>query len=98
MLKRRILYFICLAVVFGINIFYVEYQIFILLVLMIAIPLVSWIMYAISDVSLGLSLQVNKNVVQVGNRIKIRIVKKNACNLAFVNGSITIKYMYCHTA
>ena len=56
MLKRRILYFICLAVVFGINIFYVEYQIFILLVLMIAIPLVSWIMYAISDVSLGLSL------------------------------------------
>ncbi len=45
----------------------------------------------------GLSLQVNKNVVQVGNRIKIRIVKKNACNLAFVNGSITIKYMYCHT-
>ena len=57
MLKRRILYFICLAVVFGINIFYVEYQIFILLVLMIAIPLVSWIMYAISDVSLGLSLQ-----------------------------------------
>lgn len=97
MLKRRILYFICLAVVFGINIFYVEYQIFILLVLMIAIPLVSWIMYAISDVSLGLSLQVNKNVVQVGNRIKIRIVKKNACNLAFVNGSITIKYMYCHT-
>ena len=52
MLKRRILYFICLiAVVFGINIFYVEYQIFILLVLMIAIPLVSWIMYAISDVS-----------------------------------------------
>lgn len=97
MLKRRILYFICLAVVFGVNIFYVEYQIFILLVLMIAIPLVSWIMYAISDVSLGLSLQVNKNVVQVGNRIKIRIVKKNACNLAFVNGSITIKYMYCHT-
>lgn len=97
MLKRRILYFICLSVVFGINIFYVEYQIFILLVLMIAIPLVSWIMYAISDVSLGLSLQVNKNVVQVGNRIKIRIVKKNACNLAFVNGSITIKYMYCHT-
>ena len=97
MLKRRILYFICLAVVFGINIFYVEYQIFILLVLMIAIPLVSWIMYAISDVSLGLSLQVNKNVVQAGNRIKIRIVKKNACNLAFVNGSITIKYMYCHT-
>ena len=63
MLKRRILYFICLAVVFGVNIFYVEYQIFILLVLMIAIPLVSWIMYAISDVSLGLSLQVNKNVV-----------------------------------
>ena len=64
---------------------------------MIAIPLVSWIMYAISDVSLGLSLQVNKNVVQAGNRIKIRIVKKNVCNLAFVNGSITIKYMYCHT-
>ena len=50
-----------------------------------------------SDVSLGLSLQVNKNVVQAGNRIKIRIVKKNVCNLAFVNGSITIKYMYCHT-
>ena len=90
MLKRRILYFICLAVVFGVNIFYVEYQIFILLVLMIAIPLVSWIMYAISDVSLGLSLQVNKNVVQVGNRIKIRIVKNNWSIYMFGNLYIVI--------
>ena len=68
MLKRRILYFYLPGSCFRINIFYVEYQIFILLVLMIAIPLVSWIMYAISDVSLGLSLQVNKNVVQVGKQ------------------------------
>ena len=97
MLKRRILYFICLAVVFGINIFYVEYQIFILLVLMIAIPLASWIMFVISDIGLGLSLQVNKNVAQVGSRIKIRIVKKNVCNLGLVNGNITVKYTYCHT-
>lgn len=97
MLKRRILYLICLAVVFGINIFYVEYQIFILFVLMIAIPFASWIMFIISDIGLGLSLQVNKNVVQAGSRIKIRVVKKNACNLGFVNGNITVRYTYCHT-
>lgn len=97
MLKRRIMYFICLALVFGINIFYVEYQIFILLVLMIAVPLVSWLMFVVSTAGLGLSLQVNKNNVRIGDRVKIRIVKKNKCNLAFVNGSITLKYMYCHT-
>lgn len=97
MLRRRIIYFICLALVFGINIFYVEYQIYILLILMAAVPFVSWIMYAISAMGLGLSLQVNRNVTTAGSRIKIRVVKKNACNLAFVNGVITIKYMYCHT-
>ena len=44
-MKRKILYLGCLLTVLGINIFYVEYQIFIMLMLIIAIPLCSWIMY-----------------------------------------------------
>ena len=46
-MKRKILYHGCLLTVLGINIFYVEYQVFIMLMLIIAIPLCSWIMYVL---------------------------------------------------
>ena len=97
MKRRKILYLICLVVVFAVNIFYVEYQIFILLVLMIAVPLVSWLLYIISNVNMGLSLQVSQNVVVEGGKIKVRVAKKRRMNLAFVNADINIRYMYHNT-
>ena len=67
-MKRKILYLGCLLTVLGINIFYVEYQVFIMLMLIIAIPLCSWIMYVLSAAGLGISLQVKRNIVVQGNK------------------------------
>ena len=91
-MKRKILYLGCLLTVLGINIFYVEYQVFIMLMLIIAIPLCSWIMYVLSAAGLGISLQVKRNIVVQGNKVKIRLIKRAKSNLSFVNGTINIKY------
>ena len=96
-MKRKILYLGCLLTVLGINIFYVEYQVFIMLMLIIAIPLCSWIMYVLSAAGLGISLQVKRNIVVQGNKVKIRLIKRAKSNLSFVNGTINIKYKYYHT-
>lgn len=96
-MKRKILYLGCLLTVLGINIFYVEYQVFIMLMLIIAIPLCSWIMYVLSAAGLGISLQVKQNIVVQGNKVKIRLIKRAKSNLSFVNGTINIKYKYYHT-
>lgn len=97
MKHRRVLYLICLLVVLGVNIFYVEYQIFMLLVLMIVLPLISWIMFMISYINLGMSLQVDSNIVTEGSSVRIRLVKKNMLNLSFVNADMSIKYTYIST-
>lgn len=97
MKRRRILYLICLLIVLGVNIFYVEYQIFIMLILMILIPACSWFVYFVSTCGMGISMQIKKNVVAKGQKVRIRLVKKHQYNLAFVNGTIHIKYMYHHT-
>ena len=64
MKRRRILYLICLLIVLGVNIFYVEYQIFIMLVLMLVIPACSWFVYFISTLGMGISMQIKKKVVK----------------------------------
>ena len=97
MKRRRILYIFCLLIVFGVNIFYVEYQIFIMLVLMLVIPACSWFIYFISSLGMGISMQIKNNVVVKGSKVHLRLIKKNKYNLAFVNGQIHVKYMYYHT-
>lgn len=96
-MKRRILYLGCLLTVIGINIFYVEYQIFIMLMLITAIPLCSWVIYILSVTGLGISLQMKQNVVAQGDKVRLRVIKRARKNLGFVNGTINIKYKYYHT-
>lgn len=97
MKRRRILYIFCLLIVLGVNIFYVEYQIFIMLVLMLVIPACSWFVYFISALGMGISMQIKNNVVLKGSKVHLRLIKKNKYNLAFVNGQIHVKYKYYHT-
>ena len=73
-MKRKILYLGCLLTVLGINIFYVEYQVFIMLMLIIAIPLCSWIMYVLSADGLGISLQGNQIIVVEGYIVIIWLI------------------------
>ena len=47
-MKRKILYLGCLLTVLGINIFYVEYQVFIMLMLIIAVLMIGVITFIIS--------------------------------------------------
>ena len=89
MKHRRVLYLICLLVVLGVNIFYVEYQIYMLLVLMIVLPLTSWIMFMISYINLGMSLQVDSNIVTEGSSVRIKLVKKNMYIIVWSLGWLT---------
>ena len=45
MRKRRLLYIVCLLGVFWLNVIYVEYQFFLLLVLLIVVPAISGVLF-----------------------------------------------------
>ena len=48
MRKRRLLYIVCLLGVFWLNVIYVEYQFFLLLVLLIVVPAISGVLFELA--------------------------------------------------
>lgn len=57
MRKRRLLYIVCLLGVFWLNVIYVEYQFFLLLVLLIVVPAISGVLFELA--ANGLKLYLN---------------------------------------
>lgn len=94
MIRRKILYLICLLTAIGLNIFYYEYQVFLLLQLIIIIPFCSWVLYIISRLSLKLSLSVNKSNVIVGDKISVMLTGKRRLNLRLARECARISYHY----
>ena len=97
MLRRKMLYIICLIGVIGLNIFYYEYQVFLLLCLIVVIPLISWILYIISSMGMKLSLIVDKSTLRKNDVVRVRLGRKKRLNFCLAKGRVKLKYRYSQT-
>ncbi len=76
-MKRWLLYLICIFSILVLNVLYVEYQFFVLLMLVIAVPLISWLLFIFSTVGLKVYMQLPQSIVSLGEEVVIRIKAVN---------------------
>ena len=77
MRKRRLLYIVCLLGVFWLNVIYVEYQFFLLLVLLIVVPAISGVLFELAANGLKLYLNIPQKEVHPGQLVKVCIKAVN---------------------
>lgn len=97
MIHRRIIYGICLIAVFALNIFYVEYQFFFLLIMMLLIPALSWIMLSVSRVGISMQLSASNRIVSHGERARISITISDSMNFFLANAEAKAVIKYSET-
>ena len=73
MRKRRLLYIVCLLGVFWLNVIYVEYQFFLLLVLLIVVPAISGVLFELAANGLKLYLNIPQKEVHPGQLVTVCI-------------------------
>lgn len=76
-MKRWLLYLICIFSILVLNVLYVEYQFFVLLMLVIAVPLISWLLFMFSTVGLKVYMQLPQTIVSLGEEVAIKIKAVN---------------------
>ena len=89
MLKRKILYLVALISVLAVNILYVEYAPFILLIIMISFPIVSRGLLQIQSNQLGIEISMQETIVSQGDIIKIKTRIHNS--FAFPSPNIVMR-------
>lgn len=77
MRKRRLLYIVCLLGVFWLNVIYVEYQFFLLLVLLIVVPAISGVLFELAANGLKLYLNIPQKEVHPGQLVTVCIKAVN---------------------
>lgn len=75
--KRKIGYIICLISVIWLNVLFVDYSVFVLLVMFICLPIISGIFMRISWLMANISVSVEKEVVIQGQEVKLLLKNKN---------------------
>ena len=78
MRKRRLLYIVCLLGVFWLNVIYVEYQFFLLLVLLIVVPAISGVLFELAANGLKLYLNIPQKEVHPGQLVTCDIFRETA--------------------
>ena len=75
MKKRVILYILSVIGIVILNCLYVNFEFMVMLVMVIVIPLFSYIIFSISKHGMKIFVKINNSVVSVGDNIDVRIIK-----------------------
>lgn len=84
MKRRKIGYIICLISILWLNVFYIDYSVFMLLVMFISVPLISCIFMRIAWLMQDISVTLEKEAVAQGQDIKIWVKNSNKLASIFV--------------
>ena len=95
MRKRRLLYIVCLLGVFWLNVIYVEYQFFLLLVLLIVVPAISGVLFELAANGLKLYLNIPQKEVHPGQLVTvcIKAVNRHVIFLGIQQFQIGVAYL-----
>ena len=75
MKKRVILYILSVIGIVILNCLYVNFEFMVMLVMVIVIPLFSYIIFSISKHGMKIFVKINNSVVSVGDNIDVRIIE-----------------------
>ena len=73
MKKRVILYILSVIGIVILNCLYVNFEFMVMLVMVIVIPLFSYIIFSISKHGMKIFVKINNSIVSVGDNIDVRI-------------------------
>lgn len=90
MVRRKVACIILVLTAIVLNIFYVDYQFFLILILAVAIPLTSWLLFGLSRIKLSVRLKTDSNIVTVDDSINLFISARNACRVYVSNGRLKL--------
>lgn len=97
MRKRRLLYIVCLLGVFWLNVIYVEYQFFLLLVLLIVVPAISGVLFELAANGLKLYLNIPQKEVHPGQLVTVCIKAVNRHVIFLGKQQFQIGVVYLNT-
>lgn len=92
--RRRFVLGISLIAIFILNVFYVEYQFFLLLVLLCGILVESYLMYAITSFKIGKRVKLTKKGATRGNSVWMRVIDNKGGLLG--RGVVKVSCKYPH--
>lgn len=90
MMRRKLAYVICLISVFVINIFYVNYEFYVILLLLVFMPLCSFLMFLIAKYQVDMYLGISKNMVHMNEQLKVHIRLQNKVPVLLANSVVFI--------
>lgn len=98
MKRRKLLYLIVFITVLVLNCLYVDYQFFLMLIMITVVPVLSWGAFVLSRIRLRLYVMADRQAVQAGQKIKMRIKASNAFPVMVVWGQLTVQMRYSNTS
>lgn len=94
MKRRKLIYVICLISVIILNCLYINYQFFIMLVLVVFVPFISWVWYRLSRTGLRLYVGAQDTNLSTKNDMEIIIKTENACPVEMPWGRLYMQIRY----
>lgn len=94
MKRRKLLYMAALVAVLALNGLYVNYQFFLMLVMVVAVPLILWLLFVLSRIRLRLFVKVEKNVLTLHQKIRLKIKLENGVPVPVSWGRLSLQLRY----
>jgi len=94
MLRRKIVYLISVLVIIIINIMYVEYSPYIVLLIMIFLPLILYLYIFFSSKLISVLIKIEEQTVARGDKIGFEIIVNNGSIFPIPNITVTVEYKY----
>lgn len=88
MKRRKVIYAISILGVFVLNVFYVNYEFYLLLLMAILIPVLSFCSFCLSRVGLGLYFRVGKKKVVQGQKVGLQVKLQNALPVLLADSDV----------
>lgn len=98
MKSRKLIYIVCLAAVFITNCLYYNYQFFMIFIMAIFVPLISWGMFIVSRTGLKLKCNFKDREVNMGEQLRFDIVADNDTPVGITWGKVKTQISYSNVA
>ena len=96
MLKRKIVYLITVIMVFFCNVYFLDYQPFLVLLIILCLPLVLYIHIIVLRQFIEVRMMLKENMVVRGDKSDFVISVNNRGILPAPNVTIVVAYKYCN--
>lgn len=96
MKRRKLIYYVCLLTAIVLNMLYVNYQFFIMLLLIILVPLMTWGAFLYTKTDFKLFLYTSEQQLQYCESLQIGLKAGYNCSLPLLYGRIHIRIQYSH--